>query len=224
MTMVYYFGTRPVLPYLANQIPLDGDMNKVRTVDMNSDGGVGFESVFGGRHCNTEHFPKKVDWRGRSNDPAGVGDFNTGQNGVLHVSKRAKDFIERVEADTHQFVPFDMLKAEKPLEKRFWWVVSNRLDSVARNETNYVMLSSPIGDFWRSAQDVARIAPDRLPSGTEIGDAPTLGFSAAQIGAVCIWRDKHMDGGGILIAPKFADALRTSALSGCILTEAGKIR
>ena len=49
-------------------------------------------------------------------------------------------------------------------------------------------------------------------------------FSAAQIGAACVWRDKHMDEGGTLIAPMFADALRTSELSGYILTEAGEIR
>jgi hypothetical protein len=218
---VYYFGTRPVLPYLANQVQTDGNMNAIRTVDRSPDGGVNFENVFGGRHCETQNFATRVEWRARSYDPATIGDFNTGPNGVLHVSKRAMDFIEHLERSVHQFVPFDMLKAGKPLERRYWWVIGNRIDGVDRQASNYVMLSSPIGDFWRSAQDVARVRPDRLPPGTDINAAPILVFSPEQIGSACIWRDKHSDVGGPLVAAAFADALRLSELTGYKLTEAG---
>lgn len=223
MSLVHYLSTRSLLAYLPNQVPLDGDMNKIRAIDQMPDGGVGFQGVFAGRQCHTEHFPTKVDWRGRSSDPATVGDFCIGQNGVLHVSKRASDFIEALEPGVHQFVPFELLKAKKPLDNRFWWVIGNRIDGVDRERSNYVLLGSPIGNFWRSAQDVARIAPDRLPAGAEVKAPPKLVFSAARVGGACIWRDKHIDSGGPFVSQRFADAARAAELTGCEFGEAGEL-
>src|SRR4249919_418138 len=105
MSFVYYLGTRPVLQYLPNQVPLDGDMNRVRTLDQTPDDGVDFQSPLAGRHCSTEHFPTKVEWAGPP-DATSIGDFSAGAGGVLHVSKEARDFVEAFEPAVHQFAPF----------------------------------------------------------------------------------------------------------------------
>src|SRR4051794_17720145 len=106
MSFVYYLGTRPVLPHLPNQVPLDGYVEKIRTLDQTPDGGVSYNTSSGGRHCHTDHFPTQIEWRGRSNDPANVGDFDTGAAGI-HVSDRAKMFIETAEPAVHQFIPLE---------------------------------------------------------------------------------------------------------------------
>ena len=221
MSCVYYLGTRPLLPYLPNQIPVDGDMNRVRTIDQSEDGGGRtHKGVGAGRWCQTEHFPTKVEWRARSSDPALIGDFCRGASGVLHVSARARDFIEKLEPGVHQFVPFDMLKAKEPLEQRFWWVIGNRLDSVDREHTNYVLLR---GRMWRTAKNVAESFPEYLPEGTDTEAPPRTTFSRSQFGDAQVWQDKFIDTGGPLLSPEFAEELRGSGLTGYEVGELGSV-
>lgn len=219
MSFVYCLATRPLLPYLPNEVPLDGDINKIRTIDQTPDGGGRtHKGVAAGRKCETEHFPTKVEWRGRSTDPVNIGDFDSLNS--WHVSEPARDFIESFEPAVHQFVPFEMLKVNKPFQPRYWWVIGNRLDSVDREHTNHVLLG---GRMWRTAKNVAESFPEYLPVGTDIELPPRMVFNRAQIGRAQVWRDKFIDTGGPLVSQEFADALRRSELTGYEIGEMGEV-
>ena len=219
MGQVYYVDTKPVLPHRVNQVPMDGDMNNVRAIDQTPDGGGrSFKGVHAGRHCDTSQFPSKVEWQGPS-DHLIVGDFNTGEAGVLHVSGRAKDFIDSIEPGVHQFVPFTLICADAPLADRYWWVIGNRIDSVDRQHSNYVLLG---GRMWRTGRNVAESFPDHLPPDADVEATPTLVFSEPQIAGVHVWRDKFLDTGGPLASDFFARFVQDAGLSGVAFIEAGE--
>jgi hypothetical protein len=217
--MVYWFSAAPVLNYLVNVIPLDGDINQIRTVDQTPDGGGRtHKGVGAGRKVHTEHFPTRMEWQGPV-DPATIGDFN--QTNLLNVSERAKDLIESLEPSVHQFVPVEYLdKSGAHLDRRYFWVVGNRLDSADHDRTTFVLLG---GKMWRPIQDVAQSFPDHLPRGVDPAASSSLLFSREQIGSAQVWRDKFIDGGGPLVSATFVGAVSSSGLTGARFTEAGEL-
>ena len=136
---------------------LDGNTAAIRTIDRTADGGVGFESVSSGRHCNTEHFPTRMRWKGKKDQP--ILDFDRAH--LVNVSEKAKALIEQWEPGVHQFVPYDLVDTTGDfLEKRYALVIGTRLDSVDREHTTFVLLW---GKLWRPANDVVSDYPEELP-------------------------------------------------------------
>jgi len=217
--MVYWLSTVPVLEYLANVVPLDGDINLIRAVDESPDGGIDPNSVWAGRKVNTEHFPTRMRWEGPS-DASMIGDFN--QSNLLNVSERAKTIIKRLEPGVHQFVPVEFVDRDgNHLADRYFWVIGNRLDSVDRQHSNYVLLG---GRMWRTAKNVAESFPEHLPADADPSAEPRLCFNRNQLGQAEVWRDKYFDTGGPLVSEAFAAALRAAKLTGFSLAEAGGLR
>jgi hypothetical protein len=157
--MIHSFSAAPVLNYVVNLVPLDGDINQIRTIDQEPDGGGRtHKGVGAGRWVSTEHFPTVMRWEGPP-DAATIGDFN--QTNLWNVSERAKDFIEAVEPGIHQFVPVEFVgKDGAHLSSRYFWIVGHRFDSVDHDHTNYVLLG---GRMWRTAENVAQSFPQYLP-------------------------------------------------------------
>jgi hypothetical protein len=206
--MVYGLNIVSANEFLYGAEKLDGNFSAIRSIDQAEDGGVDCESVSGGRRCHTEHFPSRMRWKG----PKGplIGDFN--QNGLLNVSVRGKAFIEQFEPGIHQFVPVDYVTKEGDLlEKRYFWVVCNRIDSIDRDKTTFISLW---GKIWRSIADVARDYPEDLPEGTDPKAVSKFVFSLSAIGSAHVWRDQHDDLGGVWLSREFGDALKDSDLTG----------
>jgi hypothetical protein len=196
--------------------PLDGRIAAIRSIDQTPDGGVGFESVNGGRRCRTEHFPTRMLWKG----PKGsiIGDFN--RQNLLNVSEKAKALIEEWEPGVHQFVPVDFVDAEgNVLEHRYALVICHRLDSVDRQQTTFVLLW---GKIWRPAKEVANDYPGDLPAHADLSKPSKIVFSGEKIGSAHLWRDKHIDIGGPFVSKDFAAALRLSGLTGLDLKPEGQ--
>lgn len=79
---------------------------------------------------------------------------------LTYVSARARDLIERLEPDMHQFEPVVFVDYDrKKLADMFVFFVCQRLDTVDREHTN--MILSP--HYWRPAKDVFRRKPDLVP-------------------------------------------------------------
>lgn len=213
--MVYGLNIVPAGKFLYGAEPLDGNIAGIRAVDRTPDGGVSFESVYAGRRCALDGFPTRMKWKGPKG--SSIGDFNSQH--LVNISNRAKTFIEEREPGIHQFVPVDFVdKAGLLIEKRHFFVVCRRLDSIDRGKTTFVLLR---GKIWRTAQEVRDRFPDDLPAGFDMRVEPELVFSRAQIGQSQLWRDKHLDNGAIWLSQEFGDALKASDLSGVKLSASG---
>jgi len=215
--MVYGLNIVSANEFLYAAQPLDGNIAAIRSLDRSPDGGVSFESVSGGRRCHTEHFPTKMLWKG----PKGsiIGDFN--RQNLVNVSEQAKSLIEEWEPGVHQFVPVDFVDAKgNVLEHRYSLVICNRLDSVDREHTTFVLSAAKT---WAAASDLVRWGEkDKIPSHIDPAKPGRFVFKKSRIGGAHIWRDKHMNLGGIFISDAFAAALRNSGLTGLRLKPEGE--
>lgn len=212
--MVYGLNIVPVHGFYVKVEMLDGNPSAIRSLDQEPDGGVSFRGFTSGRPCHDDHFPTKMRWMG-SVDPA-IPDFD--QAHLLNVSARAKEFIERFEPNIHQFLPVDYLdKLDNLIEKRYFWVVCNRIDSLDHGRTTFILHVRA----WVSISHVAKRNPHLLPPGVDANTSSKFVFSLSQIGNAHAWRDKHLDGGGVWLSKVFGDALKRSDLTGLQLSDNG---
>jgi hypothetical protein len=213
--MVYGLNIVTANEFLYGAEALDGNIAAIRSIDQEPDGGVDYNSAYGGRRCHTKQFPTQMRWEGPKGSIAG--DFNP-QN-FVNISKRAKAFIEEWEPDVHQFVPFDLVDQQGNLiEKRYFWVVCNRIDSIDREHTTFILRK---GKMWRPIRDIAEDEPELLPENVDPNGESKFVFNLSQIGSAHAWHDKHMDLGNIWLSKEFGDAIKTSDLTGVRLSETG---
>lgn len=207
--MVYGLGTKTEHGFVVNVEMLDGNPAQIRSLDEEPDGGVAFKGFLSGRRCSVEGFPTEMRWMGPLNPP--IPDFD--QSTLLNVSERVKDLIEGIEPGVHQFVPVNYSdKAGHFVERRYFWVICNRIDSVDRGHTTFVLRR---GKVWRSPKLlVERGEVGEIPAHIDPDKPPKFVYNLAQIGRAHVWRDKHLDGGHILTSDIFAEALQTSGFSG----------
>jgi hypothetical protein len=212
--MVYALGTKSEHGFIVNVDMLDGNPAAIRSIDEEPDGGVAFKGFTSGRRCHVDKgFPTKMRWMGPLNPP--IPDFN--QSTLLNVSERAKAFIESIEPGVHQFVPVNYVdKQDRFVETRYFWVICNRIDSVDREHTTFILRK---GKMWRSIYHIAQFDLELLPVGVDPKAKSIFVYNLAQIGAAQVWRDKHLDGGFILTSTRFAHALQQSGLTGFQLSD-----
>lgn len=212
--MVYGLNIVPEHGYYVNVEMVDGNPSAIRAIDQEPDGGVSFRGVTSGRRCHLEHFPTKMRWLDRQGHS--IPDFNQAE--LLNVSERAKNVIEQVEPGVHQFVPVGYTNGkDKFLEKRYFWVVGNRIDSIDRERTTFILRK---GRSWSPIFDIANFEPELLPPSVDPNTKSKFVFSLAQIGNAHAWRDKHMNGGGVWLSAALADGIKQRGLpaSGCRMT------
>jgi hypothetical protein len=212
--MVYALGTKSEHGFIVNVDMLDGNPAAIRSIDEEPDGGVAFKGFTSGRRCHVDKgFPTKMRWLGPLNPP--IPDFN--QSTLLNVSERAKAFIESIEPGVHQFVPVDYVdKQDRFVETRYFWVICNRIDSVDREHTTFILRK---GKMWCSVSDIAEDEPELLPAGVDPKTPNRLVYNSTQIGGAQVWRDKHFGGGFIQTSNRFAHALQQSGLTGFQLSD-----
>lgn len=190
MAIVFGMRIRPSSGLSATIKALDGDFDEVQAVP-------GSEPF----RVDPTHLPKKLKWQ--SGDSSCPDDFD--RTPWMNVSARAKDAIEQLEPNVHQFVPVEYLgKGGKHLADRYWFITGHVIDSMDRARTNMIFhLNS-----WHPAKYVARRYPHLLPPGTDVTAEPRLVFNLGQIGGAHLWRDRYVGGGGKGTAPFMSQAMR----------------
>lgn len=213
--MVYGLNIVPENGYIVNVELVDGNPSAIRAIDQEPDGGVSYEGVLSGRRCHADHFPMKVRWLDRQRRP--IPDFDRGE--ILNVSERAKEIIERFEPGVHQFVPVDYVDARDAfLERRYCWVICNRIDSIDREHTTFVL----DGRVWALASDLVRWGEaDKIPAHIDPNTPGRFVFSLSKMGGAHAWRDKHMNSGTVWLSRALGDAFKDAGLTGIRLPEAG---
>lgn len=212
--MVYGLGAKSEHSFVVDVEMLDGNPAGIRSINQEPDGGVSFKGFTSGRPCGPNGFPTQMRWKGPLDLP--IPDFD--QSTLLNISARAQSFIEGMEPGIHQFVPVEYLNQSNDLiEIRYFWVICNRIDSVDRQHTTMVLRK---GKAWRTAKDLHdRGEFDEIPSHIDPQAPSNLVYNRSQIGDAQVWRDKHIDGGFILISDEFAASLEQAGLTGFQLGE-----
>ena len=215
--MVYGLNVKPEHGYYVNVKALDGDINKVEIADQTPDDGLELNSRYtwtAGRAVRPEFVPTKMEWLDRNRHP--IPDFDNGL--ILNVSEKAKALIVQFEPGVHQFLPVDYFNGKGTfLEKRYFFVVCNRLDSLDRTHTTMAFHRNVM---WVPASDLVRRGQP-LPPGCDASVPAKMVFNNAQIGDTQFWCDKHLISGGPFISDKVAAALKEPGLTGLRLSENG---
>ena len=204
-----------VRPIFSSVKPLDGDIKQVEVVDATPDGGMPFAGpvatpLSSGRHVRTENLPTRMHWGSRGG--ASIPDFDNGL--ILNVSERARDVIETVEPDVHQFVPVEYESTSgKPLDRRYFLIVGNRIDGVSRQSPGMILFRDIM---WRPARDLPE---DQRPPGYSDEIKAELAFDAAAIGGVHLWVDKHISSVAVYLSDLLAQAIREAGLTGVELPQ-----
>lgn len=170
--MVWSFKYQPSGSSYPNADVVEGPRGFPELVDTTRDGGTSFirgAQHFAGRRINPESVPKVVQFLSRRSLQDLEGQF------VHTVSDRLRTLIEELEPQVHQFEPIDYIaKDGSPLERRWFWQICNRLDTVHRELTVWTL----DGPSWRP------------PAGWD--KKAHLIFDLSKIGGVKFWHDKHV--------------------------------
>jgi hypothetical protein len=134
----------------------------------------------------------------------------------INISERAKALIEQLEPGRHQFLPIDYERKNGTLvERRYMFVICNRIDSVDRAQTTLILWR---GKLWSPAQELRADYPDDIPADYDWSQPSRLVFNAAQAQGYGIWRDKHLDV-SILASAAVAEAIQAAQLTGIAFVE-----
>lgn len=210
--MPYGLYIQPEWGHYPKVDPLDGFDGPISALNPVNDGGPGWSGRTGGVPVDGTHFPKRMRCLNSRGRP--LPDFD--EQLALNVSARAKQVIETVEPGVHQFFGVDYLNtANAPLESRFWLVVCNRIDAMAREHTNMVLLR---GQVWRPADYmVSRGEP--IPAHLDPTERPRLVFSLSAIGNAHLWVDRHIDGPATWLSDAMAARFAEANLTGLRLDQ-----
>ena len=174
--MVWALSYRPKPDSYPSADILEGNTGELELVDPTRDGGtnLAISRSFSGRRAKPESVPKVIRWNGRRK----LLDYETSFRKT--VSDRFRALIEEIEPGIHQFEPVRFVgKDGSDLGTRWFWQVCNRIDSVHRKLTNWVLLK---GVIWT----------------TQYGVEPQLVFDNQEIGRSKFWHDKHLSDGPFL--------------------------
>jgi hypothetical protein len=198
--------------------PLDGDFSKVELVDYTRDGGMLNHTMGSGRPVRPEFVPTRMLW---GLDRSDIPDFEDSH--ALNISDRAKSIIEQFEPQVHQFLPVAYWGTNNTLiEKRWFLVPCQRIDSMDHDRTTFVMHVMRQSDgsvyckYWRPVCDLVNnnetaLIPKNLTPKTQSESV----FSRQKIGTRHMWMDMYILGRkGPFISNELADAFVAGGLTG----------
>jgi len=171
--MVWSFGYEPAGSSLPSAEPVPRDWMNLRLEDETRDGGGGLATSrsFSGRRAKAESLPKAIRWLSKRETL----DYENAW--VASVTDRLRALIEEIEPGIHQFEPLRFLTRDgAKLEKRWFWQICNRLDTVSREHTKIWLLK---GSQWGM--------PSVRPC-----EEPILVFETDKIGEAKFWHDKFL--------------------------------
>ena len=130
------------------------------------------------------------------------------------VSSRFKDLVEDYEPGVHQLVPVEIYHSRggEPVATYYWLIVGQRLDSVDREHTTYI-LEHGIRDVWvDSRMDTKSWTFEKIPDAR-------LVFNNLQVVGHHIWHDPHvLSFNNGLCSDAFARELLANGLTGLAAT------
>ena len=196
--------------------PVNGKIAALRLEDSSPDGGRRFiegeSAPSQGRRLLPDNEPTRARWRGPGKMK--MPDFEDSY--FINVSERARTLIEQLEPGRHQFFPIDYERKSGTLvERRYMFVICNRIDSVDRAQTTLILWR---GKLWSPARELRTDYPDDIPPDYDWSQPSRLVFNAAQSQGYGIWRDKHLDV-SILASAAVAEAIRAAQLTGIEFVE-----
>jgi len=211
--MVYALGSLPTLGHYSNQDTLDGDVFKIEVADKTADAGFDANTAATyparqGRPILPEHVFTRVEWQ----ESGPVPDVET-VRGMLVVSDRFREIVEKFEPGVHQFLPVDYVDGHGAgLAKRYVFVACNRIDSIDRAQTTMVLFKG----LWVPARDLDR-RKQEIPPGIDVNAEPRLVFNNAQIGGRHAWSDMFLPLYGPFLSDALAMALQAERFTGIAL-------
>lgn len=190
--MVYFLSHKNEETYSYGMKALDGDIKKIKPVDVTQDGGIEILPIRGkfGRPLEPAHIPTKIQIDGPKRE---LTDLREGL--AFFVDEKFKDVVESLEPGVHQFFPVEFVwKDGSHAADRFWFVPCYRLDSVDRKSTTFEFRS-----IWYLDGDANK----------------RLVFNRSQIGERHIWMDKYISGSsGVWISSMLKAALDEADVTG----------
>ena len=172
---------------------LDGDINKIRPVDMTRDEGaiILASRVPQGLKMEAAHIPTKLRLGGPRRNLTDVQD----PFGVLLVPEAFKEVLERLEPGVHDFYPVELFwKDGSSAGKRYWFYPQHRIDSIDPEKTTYKRKF-----LWVGGGD----------------ETEKLVFSRRAIGDRHAGIDKFMAAGGVSwISERFKQELEAAGITG----------
>ena len=176
---------------------VDGDIDKTKLVDPSEDDGVVSWSLVYGRSVEPDFLPAQI--RPTLNKKRFPDYFSL--NGRW-VSEAFRTVAEVFEPGVHQFFPVDVVdKRGELLDKRYLFVVCNRIDSVHREKTERLWMPKGSGRWMR--RSTLKTSPEFItrhivvPEDAEL-DNPEwykrdkLVFDKSKIEGHHIWVDKYL--------------------------------
>lgn len=179
--MVYFLSHKNEEIYSYTYRALNGDVGKIRAIDLTRDAGVRIRPGYSyyGRPFEPEHVPTKIELSGPMRT---ITDVYSGYG--LFVDERFKLAVEKLEPDVHQFFPVEFVwKDGSHAAHRYWFVPCNRLDTVDRQKTTFEFRNVWFLDGSKDKE---------------------LIFSRSQIGDHHIWIDKFI----VIPNPAISEALK----------------
>lgn len=161
---------------------------------------------------NPDTLPKRVRWQGAQKRTPDILPW-------FVVSERFRELVEKLEPETHQFVPVEVWRDKKGdrVEQYYWFNVCQRLDSVNRQNTTYMWEASGKSEtegFWTDA-----LLDTKTFQFTSIPDAKLV-FDTRKIHGHHIWCDPHiLTFGERLCSDSFAKAAERAAIVGLVCSE-----
>jgi hypothetical protein len=193
--MIYYLSCDEGEVYSYGMRALDGDLKKIKPVDMTQDGGIEILAICGkyGRALEGTHVPTRIQLEGPKRELTDLRDgFGT------FVDQKFKTEVEKLEPGVHQFFPVEFVWEDgSHAADRLWFVPCNRLDSVDRNQTTFEFRG-----VWYLDGDQTK----------------KLVFNRSQIGNRHAWMDKFISGqSGIWISEALKRGLEAAGVTGMSL-------
>lgn len=198
----------PYSPMSASK-QLDGDFNLIELLDKSCAPEwrpfKGYAALTSGCAVEPEYLPTKIQIPG---GVRAITDFD-GYRGVLYVSPRFREIIERLEPNVHQFFPIELVNKKRETLASHWiWVPCNRIDSFDREHTTWVLKR---GRLWMTPNNFSN---DELPLGYDRSQPLRIVFNANQVGDHHFWRDMLLRMDPLYCSDKAADAIAEAELSG----------
>lgn len=180
--------------------------NEVFAQTMQPDAVPFAEAYKSGWRVNADDLPRKVSIY----DARYLVDVD--QDGALkYVSQRARDLIERLEPEMHQFEPVEFVdKSGKHIADMYTLIVCQRLDTVDRDKTTGMALSPY---RWTSLKTLSRMKPEILPEDADLSEPAHLVYNLKQAGTACLWVDIHLTD-GIFMSESMVEAFDREGLTG----------
>ena len=151
--------------------------------------------------------PKVVRW----DEPAGNPPPDFDDMPTMNVSERAKQVIESIEPNTHQFFPVEYIdRQDQPIETRYWFYVCNRRDTIHPTKSN--MGLNPFGEYQPPKDFVRR--KWKLPSHLDPTLPPKYVINSSNVNAAEMWREARSGGGMILMSQTMWEAIQDADLTG----------